>query len=140
MKTLFLATLLGFALAAVPASAATLTVEVDGVRSAGGRLHVSVQTREQFMRAEGVAGGVVETPRAGTHRFTYEVPEGQYAVSVWHDDNGNGAFDSDDRHLPLDGWAMVNGDRIRAEPTFDEVKTVVGAGPATVRLSMIYGR
>ena len=139
MKVLILASLAVLAIAA-PASAATLTVELDGVRTAGGRLYVSVQTREQFMRDQGIAGNIVDSPRAGTHLFTYEVPAGEYAVSAWHDDNGNGTFDSNDRHIPLDGWAMVNAERIRAEPTFDEVRTVVGTAPATVRLSMIYGR
>jgi uncharacterized protein (DUF2141 family) len=139
MKILFLASFAALALAA-PAEAATLNVQLDGVRAAGGRLYVSVQSRAEFMQRSGTAGSLVDAPTAGTHRFTYEVPAGEYAVSVWHDDNGNGTFDSNEQHIPLDGWTMVNAAQIRAEPAFDQVSTVVGETPASIRLSMIYGR
>lgn len=139
MKALFLTSLVGLALAA-PAHAATLTVDLEGVRSARGKLYVSVQTRDQFMQDRGTAGSVVTSPRAGSHRFNFEVPAGEYAISIWHDDNGNGAFDKDERFMPLDGWAMPNSAQLRGEPTFDQIKTVVGNAPASVRLGMAYGR
>jgi uncharacterized protein (DUF2141 family) len=110
------------------------------VRAAPGRLHVSIQTRQQFMQDQGTAGSVVTAPQAGSHRFNYEIPAGEYAISVWHDDNGNGAFDKDGRFTPLDGWAMPNGDQLRGEPTFEQIRTMVGNSPATVRLTMTYGR
>ncbi|HWT12506.1 MAG TPA: DUF2141 domain-containing protein [Allosphingosinicella sp.] len=139
MKALLLAAGLGLA-AATPGHGATLTVDLDGVRGSGGSLYVSVQTREQFMREGGVAGSVLPSPQAGSHRFQYEVPAGEYAVSVWHDDNGNGAFDNDENFVPLDGWALSNAAQLRGEPTFDQVRTVVGSAHAAIRLAMVYGR
>lgn len=139
MKTVHLI-LAASAMVAAPAAAQGLNVDLDGVRSSGGKLYVSVQTREQFMKDDGAAGTVVSSPGAGTHRFSFAIPAGDYAVSVWHDDNGNGKFDKSDSHMPLDGWAMTNGAALRGEPKFDQVMTRVGAAPATVRLSMIYGR
>lgn len=139
MKHLFFGAILGLAIA-VPAQAAPLTVELDGVRGPGGRLYVSVQTRDQFMQDGGAAGSVMTAPVAGPHRFGYDLPPGEYAVSVWHDDNGNGQFDKDENFVPLDGWAMTNGSALRGEPTFDQVRIVVGDAPAVVRLSMTYGR
>lgn len=139
MKACFVASLAGLALAA-PAWAAPLTVDLEGVRAARGTLYVSVQTREQFMQESGIAGSVVTSPQAGSHRFGYELPAGEYAISVWHDDNGNGAFDKDERFVPLDGWALPHSERLRGEPEFDQVKTVIGDSPAAVRLAMAYGR
>ncbi|MGZ8311067.1 MAG: DUF2141 domain-containing protein [Allosphingosinicella sp.] len=125
---------------AAPAQAADLNVDLDGVRAAGGNLYVTVQTREEFMQQRETAGSIVSRPQAGAHRFSYEIPAGDYAISVWHDDNGNGRFDKNDSHIPLDGWAMANSAALRAEPTFDQVRTQVGSAPATVRLTMTYGR
>jgi uncharacterized protein (DUF2141 family) len=143
MKVIFLALLGGLAIAASchagPARAAPLTVDLDGVRGAG-KLYISVQTRDQFMQDSGVAGSVVSSPQAGSHRFGYELPAGEYAISIWHDDNGNGAFDKDETYRPLDGWAMPNSGQLRGEPTFDQIKTVIGNAPASVRLAMVYGR
>ena len=127
-------------LLATPAAASPLTVDLEGVRAAGGTLYLTVQTREEFMQQRGTAGTVLQRPIAGTHRFGFDVPPGDYAVSVWHDDNANGRFDKDESHQPLDGWAMTNGDALRAEPTFDQVKTTVGTAPASLRLTMHYGR
>ena len=139
MKTvLFLS--LGCLAVAMPATAANLAIDLDGVRNSPGTLYISVQTREQFKQDRGVAGSVVKLASAGSHRFAYEVPAGEYAISVWHDDNGNGTFDKDGNYMPLDGWAMPNADKLRGEPTFDQIKTVVSNSPATIPLSMVYGR
>src|SRR3712207_3307346 len=98
--------------AASPAYAAPLYVELQGVRRAGGPLYMSVQRREQFMQDRGTAGEIVRVPRAGAHRFSYDLPPGEYAVSVWHDDNGNGRFDKNGQHMPLDGWALSNSEAL----------------------------
>ena len=141
MKRFFVSlTAVAAAFAGAPAFAAPLTVDLEGVRASSGRLYVSVQTREQFMKDKGVAGSIMSAPQAGSHRFAYDLPAGEYAVSVWHDDNGNGRFDKGENHVPLDGWAMTNSAALRGEPTFDQVKTLVGAGPAGLRLAMTYGR
>lgn len=139
MKLLLLGALGALAIAA-PVQAVPLNVELDGVRAAGGRLYVSVQTRDQFMQDAGTAGSVVAAPTAGAHSFSYDLPPGEYAVSVWHDDNNNGRFDKDERHMPLDGWAMTNAEALRGEPTFDQVRIVLGQAAANIRLAMTYGR
>ena len=139
MQRSFVMVLAGLA-ATAPAHATSLTVDLDGVRAVRGTLYVSVQSREQFMQQNGTAGAVVTAPREGSHEFVFDVPPGEYAVSVWHDDNGNNRFDMSDQQMPLDGWAMTNSAALRAEPTFDQVKMPVGAQAATVRLSMAYGR
>ena len=137
MKTLVFASLVGLSMASA-AHAAPVTVELDGVRAGRGPLYVSVQTREQFMQDRGIQGSIMRSPSAGAHRFTYDLPAGEYVISVWHDDNGNGAFDK--AHMPLDGWAMTNSARLRGEPTFDQVKFATAGEAVTVRLSMTYGR
>lgn len=127
-------------LAAAPARANDLIVDLGGIRSGGGPLHLLVQTRAEFMGDGGAGHATLAEPRAGTHRFTFSLPPGDYAVSVWHDDNGNGRFDRGDGYMPLDGWALSNAAALRGEPTFDVVKISLGAAPVTLRLDMVYGR
>ena len=125
---------------AAPAHAASLNVQLEGVRAAGGTLYVSVQTREQYRQEASTAGTRVAAPGAGSHAFSFELPPGDYAVTVWHDDNGNGTFDLNNQQRPLDGWAMTNSAALRGDPTFDDVRTAVGGEAATVHLTMAYGR
>lgn len=137
MIRLLTTTLVAFCLAA-PAHAAGLEVRLDNVRDAGGTLYVSVQTRDEFMRETATAGEIVEAPAAGSHAFSFDVPPGDYAISVWHDDNANGRFDMGADGMPADGWAMIGGEALRAEPGFDEVKTTVPEAGAAATLTMIY--
>ena len=122
------------------AHAAPLTVNLSGIEARGGNLYISIQTEDQFMKEEG-RGEIIKAPAAGDQTFTYDVPEGVYAVSIWHDDNDNGTFDMGaTTGMPLDGWAMHNGLKLRGAPTFDAVSIEVPASGAAVSEAMIYGR
>lgn len=136
-RFLLFAFLLG---AATSARASDLVVDLHGIRNGGGPLHVKVQTRAEFMGDAAIARATLATPAAGSRLFTFALPPGDYAVSVWHDDNGNGRFDKSESHMPLDGWALSNAAALRGEPTFDAVRFSLGAAPAMLRLDMVYAR
>ena len=137
LKTL---TLLG-ALAAslsLSAAAAPLTVHVKGVEARGGVFYVGVQTEDQFMQDGGVDGSRVEEISAGTHSYTYDLPAGEYSVSVWHDEDGDGVFDMGEDGMPKDGWSMYKAEDLRGMPTFDAVKTTLDASGQDITLNMMY--
>jgi uncharacterized protein (DUF2141 family) len=131
------------AMLAVPAMAGAADVKVDlsGVR-AGGTIYVQLQTRGQFMTNERSYGQIVRAPAAGPLSLTLkDVAPGDYAVTVWHDDNSNQKFDVDPATgRPADGWASVNAETLRAQPTFDQIKSTVGDAALTLALPIHYGR
>ncbi|MEQ8406424.1 MAG: DUF2141 domain-containing protein [Oceanicaulis sp.] len=133
MKTLIAAS--AAALLGAAAHAAPLTVSLNGVEG-GGPLYISVQSEAQFMQNTGVAGTIVQTPESGAHEFTFDVPPGAYAVSVWHDD-GNQIFDRAENGWPLDGWAM-SGPMGAGPPGFEDVAVTVGAEGGAVEMTMVY--
>jgi len=135
---LFTAAALALAFPTV-AQAGPITVDLTGLR-AGGTLYVQVQTREQFMSPARVGGKAITAPSAGSLSVEIgDIPPGDYAVSVWHDANGNNQFDMGTPGQPADGWAMANGDRLRGQPTFDVVKLTIAAGPLRLPLAVSYG-
>jgi len=140
---LILKMLAGAFVLAVPAgaSAGDVAVDLSGVR-AGGTLYVQLQTREQFMGAARASGAILASPAAvPISLILKDVAPGDYALTVWHDDNGNRMFDVDPASgRPADGWATVNADGLRGPPTFDQVKTQVGAEGARIALPVHYGR
>jgi uncharacterized protein (DUF2141 family) len=130
---------LGLALPAA-ALAGPVSVDLSGLR-AGGTLYVQLQTRAQFMGADRTAGQIVQAPRTGTMSLDLgEVAAGDYAVTVWHDDNGNQQFDVDARGAPADGWATGNGAELRNRPTFDQIRLAVPAEGLRIPLALHYGR
>ena len=123
------------------ASAAPVRIDLSGLR-AGGALYVQLQTRAQFMGAARAAGHRVEASPAGTLSVDLgDVPAGDYAVTVWHDDNGNDRFDVDSATgRPLDGIASANVENLHGPPTFDQVKVAVPAAGLALPLALHYGR
>jgi uncharacterized protein (DUF2141 family) len=139
-RILMAAFLFGLA-APVAARAGDVRIDLSGLRG-GGSLYVQLQNRAQFLGAERVAGRMIEAPQAGTLSVDLgDVPPGDYAVSVWHDDNGNHQFDLDPATgRPLDGIASVNAEALQGPPTFDQVKISVPAAALIVPLVVRYGR
>lgn len=73
----------------------------------------------------------------GTVRCTFtHVPAGTYAVSVMHDENGNGKLDSNFLGIPTEGYGVSNNHtHALSAPTWDESKFDVKAGDV-VRLGI----
>ncbi|MBB4659482.1 DUF2141 domain-containing protein [Parvularcula dongshanensis] len=119
--------------------AAPLSVTLEGVEARGGTVYVSVQTEDQFMGEASIASEEIPSPRAGAHVVSFDLPQGRYAVSVWHDDDANGSFDMGPGGMPLDGWA-ISGPPLMGMPTFEGTAIETGEGGIETTLRMTYGR
>jgi len=117
---------------------ATLDVTLKGLQQSEGKLFLSVQKEADFMQQRGAAGGVYEIDVASDRTYSYSVPVGDYAVSIWHDTNNDGQFSMDENWMPTDGWGMSGDYAGEREPTFDEVKINVGFEGAAVNIPMVY--
>ena len=138
-RSLSLAAVAALALAA-PAVAEDVTVTLTGVEARGGVLLAALQTEGQFMQAAGAYGERIVDPAAGVVRVTFRnVAPGDYALMVLHDEDGDGRMTMDGS-MPAEGWAMVNGDSLRAAPTFDDVKFSVPAAGVALTVPMAYPR
>ncbi len=134
---LVMAFCVGAGLSSAAAHAGDVDITVSGVRS-GGDLHIGLQSRGEFMKNEGSFGEILNDVRAGTVSVTLkDVPDGEYAASIWHDIDGDGVFDADDQGMPLDGWSMTNAASLRGAPTFDQVSISV-VGGTSLSLDMVY--
>lgn len=138
--TIFKTIMIGLGLlAATPALAGDVTIDLAGVQAANGQLYVGLQTSEQFLKDAGSHGTVVKAPKAGNHLLVIkDVPVGDYSVSVWHDTNGDGKFSKAPDGMPLDGWSMIGAESLRSEPQWEQAKFTASAGGTTVHLRMVY--
>lgn len=135
---------IGFGVAAAlafagAATAGDVTVELKGVQARGGTVYAALQSRGEFMQPKSTYGVKAESPKAGVLRLTIpNVKPGDYALSVLHDQDGNGQMKLSPQFIPEEGWAMTNGDNLTAQPTFDLVKVSVPATGSTVTANMHY--
>ena len=94
-------------------SADTLNIVITNVSSDAGKVMVQVLSSEaQFKgEAEGDAhvAAFVENAVQGEMRFmTSNLPKGEYAFRVMHDQNDNGKLDSNFVGMPKEPWAFSN--------------------------------
>jgi uncharacterized protein (DUF2141 family) len=113
----------------------TLRIEVDGLRSDAGEVFVAV-----YGSAEGFPGEVGRAVRSDRVRpvdrraaCVFHVPPGTYAVSVLHDENGNGRLDTGFFGIPREGLGASNDAQGRfGPPRFEDAKLAVPADRTTV--------
>src|SRR5690349_9802713 len=111
-----------------PASAAELNVRLQGLRSARGLVHLCLtRHRDHFPDCAGDPTAVkrsLSASAAGT--FSVQLSPGDYALSVVHDENGNGRLDTFLR-IPREGFGVPRNPRIRmGPPRFEETRFTVG--------------
>jgi uncharacterized protein (DUF2141 family) len=115
-------------LRAQTSNSAALTVRVVHARNANGVIRVAL-----FQNADGFPGDATKAlraepakidPRTLTAQAIFTgLPQGNYAVLIFHDENGNGKLDKNIFGIPKEGYGASNNPakKMRA-PTFDEAK------------------
>ena len=133
----FLAVAIGL-FAASSALAADLTVTVTDIRAVQGAVGLSlVDTAASW---DGKAKPVLRQmqPVKGSEVVFHvtDLPPGNYAVSVMHDENGNGKLDTNFMGIPIEGYGFSNNPQVMRKATFEEARFSLGAkgGAITVRL------
>jgi uncharacterized protein (DUF2141 family) len=123
---------------------ATLTVRVTGARNTKGKIGVTLfQDAQGFPddTSKAVRQQSVEIdPNSMTAQVTFkDLPQGTFAVSVLHDENGNGKLDKNFVGMPKEGYgASNNPSKKRRAPTFDEAKFSLNAPEQTIQITLIY--
>ena len=125
-------------LAASNANAADLNITVTDIRSTQGSVGVSVVDTAAAWNGEAKGVARQKLPIQGKEvvfRLT-DLPPGQYAVSVIHDENDNGKLDANFMGMPTEGYGFSNNPVVLRKPTFEEVQFQLGAegGAMTIRL------
>ncbi len=127
------------AVAAWPAGAADLAIDVTGLRSGAGDVRYGVYAEPRhFPKPEGrIAKGLVAAREDGVTIMVRGLAPGTYAVAVYHDENGNGKFDQGFLGIPLEDFAFSNDARaIFSAPDFEEAAFEVSESASGVEIRM----
>ena len=130
---------------AAPATAADLTIEVNGIRSGDGRLFVAVhapETKDTFPAGAGMVAGFEQRARTGAIRFVLrDLPPGRYAVNAFHDENDNGELDANLLGIPSEGYGFANDPPSTfGPPDFEAAAVTLDDAPAAAVMTLSYPR
>lgn len=121
----------------VAASAADVTVRVEGLRSAEGAVRVAICPEDRFTRADCPYAGAA--PAAAPVVTVTGVPDGVYAVQAFHDEDDDGRLGR--RGLrPSEGLAFSNDAPMRMGPPRFSDAAVRVRGDGMLTLTMRYFR
>ena len=127
---------------AVQAMASDLTVVVTDVHSDKGTVNVAVYDSEASYMQLPLAKAKARKPATpGEVVFIFhDLPAGRYAVTSYHDENGNDKLDKNVLGIPSEGYGFSNDAQGTAGPAKyrQAAFTVDGTTAKTVRFSLNY--
>ena len=131
--------------APAPAQAkSTLTIHVTGLRNANGKLNIAL-----FRDGKGFPSDIASA--VGTQRLEIDpqtqtvtavftnLPQGAYAVSLFHDEKLTGKMEYDAQGIPQEGYGMSNNPGTTQGPPSPEQATFKANQPETIiEIKMVY--
>jgi len=126
-----------------PAAANTLTIKVNGIRDGEGRLACALFWKNK---------GFPRKHRRALRRTWIDVESdtakcvfkrtglGEYAASVFLDQNGNGKLDTDAIGSPNEPWGVSNDAKAKrfGPPIFKDAKFKYEGGAVTIEINLVY--
>ena len=135
-----LTSLAAISLFVAPAAAGSLSISIKGVRSDQGKVYVGVHAANaavSFPDSRGVITGAVLPAKPGTHSAQFDdLPSGQYAVTAYHDENGNGKMDMNTLGVPKEGFGFSN-DPTSLLPNFEASAVAIKSDDTSVAILTI---
>ena len=138
MKTLLL--LLILLLAAAPQkNDYVLTVTVSGIKPLKGDLYVSLHNRSEYFQLADSAflNTKIEVKEETATLIFNNIPEGRYAMAIYHDMNLNGIMDVNENGIPREGYGFSTKSRFLGRPKFEQAAFEVNRND-TVEIKMLY--
>ena len=100
-----------------------LTLEIGGVSSNNGNVCVALyQDEDSFLDFDKVFKvGSEKALKGEMHMAIDDIPDGEYAVAIFHDENGNKKLDTNFMGIPKEAYAFSKGKvKMFGPPKFDE--------------------
>ena len=90
------------------AQAADLTIDVAGLKNAHGTVMVAVFDRADHFLTQPVRTAAVAAQPGQVQLRISDLAPGDYAVSLYHDENGNGKLDKNPVGMPTEPYGFSN--------------------------------
>ena len=121
-------------------NAYNLTVEAKGIRSQKGYVEFALYNDPEVYAEVGKTYKLIRKKATGTNlSCTFEnVPEGSYAMCIYHDENSNNKCDQNFLGIPTEGYGFSNDIKpVISVPTFEECAILLDK-PMGVSIDLIY--
>ena len=117
----------------------TLTVNVSGLKPLKGDLYISLHNRPEYFQVADSALMKKKIPvdRETETVFFRNVPEGIYAIAIYHDVNLNGTLDVNEKGIPREGYGFSAKSKFIGRPKYEQAAFELSRND-TVEIKMLY--
>jgi len=119
-----------------------LTVQISAIRNNQGDLYVALHnTKDTFLKNDKkpFSGKIVKAENNKSFVVFENIPYGEYAVAVWHDENSNKKMDMKLGIIPTEGFGASNNPKTKmGPPNYDECKFMINSADKAIKINMIY--
>lgn len=121
------------------ALAATLEVEIVGLASDKGDVHIALYDNPPaFPKSDGMLSETQIIPSGRKAKTVFDgVKPGRYAIAVYHDENGNHDFDQGIFGIPLEDYGFSNDAAVfLGPPSFGDAAFDVAEPGTTIKINL----
>lgn len=88
----------------------SLAVKIQGVKTSNGKINVAVYNKsDHFLKFDQVfKADSVKANKGETRIYLEDLPEGEYALAIFHDENGNDKLDTNWLGVPVEDIGFSN--------------------------------
>jgi len=116
-----------------------LTVTVTGLKPLKGDLYISLHNRPEYFQFADSAlmkTRIVVNKETDTVSFD-KVPEGRYAIAIYHDENLNGRMDATELGIPKEGYGFSTTNKVAGRPKFEQAAFNMSRND-TIEVKIVY--
>lgn len=116
-----------------------IRVTIHNISPQSGSIRVGLFTNEKDFLKNAIEGKVVKVTGKEAQVVFENLADGEYAVSIIHDENENGKLDTNFIGLPTEGFAFGNNAMgTFGPPSFDKSKVDLKGSPVDQKIKMKY--
>ena len=115
---------------------AVITVNVNNVTNDEGKIYFGLyNTKDGFLKMPFKAAG--SSIKEGTASVTFEdIAPGEYAITCFHDTNGNQRMDFETNGMPKEDYGVSNNEMLMGPPTWESAKFTMTDAPPEMEIRL----
>jgi uncharacterized protein (DUF2141 family) len=116
-----------------------LVVKVNGLHPLKGDLYIAIHQRPEYFQVpdSALVKRIVKIDKETETVIFDKVPDGRYALAVYHDENLNGKLDTSPVGIPREGYGFSNNPKVPGKPKFEQAAFDFSKND-TIVINMIY--
>lgn len=102
-----------------------ITITINNIQNDNGLILLGLHTEDTFLKGKGILNAEKTIQDGKAQIVLKNVPKGEFAIMVLHDENSNHRMDTELNGMPKEAYGMSGNDMSFGPPVFEDAKFTV---------------